>query len=90
MATAEASRRFPGWVAAFGPLLLIGLVLAAFVALDPIGSLREVPPVEAVAFERVELSRGQIEMSVRNDGPDDVLQHFIANLGSACFGRVLG
>lgn len=71
MATAQASR-LPSWVAALGPLLLIAVVLGGFVVLNPIGSLREVPPVEAVAFERVELSRGMVEMTVRNDGPDQV------------------
>ena len=71
MATASASR-FPTWLAAFGPLVLIAAVLAGFAVINPIGSLREVPPVEALAFERVELSSGSIEMKVRNDGPDAV------------------
>jgi zinc transporter ZupT len=72
MATATAARRLPSWLAALGPAALIVLALVAFVSLDPIGRLRSVPPVEAVAFERVELSPGSIEMKVRNDGPDSV------------------
>ena len=72
MATASTTRSLPTWLGALGPVFLIALVLGAFVALNPIGSLREVPPVEAVAFERVELSPGNIEMTVRNDGPDRV------------------
>ena len=74
MATTTAPRRrlFPGWVGAFGPLVLIALLLGLFVALDPIGGLREVPPVEAVAVERTVLEPGSIEMQVRNDGPDSV------------------
>ena len=71
MATASANR-FPQWLVAIGPVLLIVAALWAFIAIDPIGELREVPPVEAVAFERVELSPGVIEMRVRNDGPDPV------------------
>ncbi len=70
-ATAE-TRRLPGWLTAGGPVALIVGFLIAFVLLDPIGRLREVPPVEAIAFERVELSPGSIEMRVRNDGPDVV------------------
>ena len=71
MATA-ASSRLPSWVAAFAPLLLIGAILGGFVTLDPIGNLREVPPVEAIAVERTVINEGEIELHVRNDGPDEV------------------
>ena len=73
MATATArAQRFPTWVMAALPALLIAGLIAAFVALDPIGRLREVPAVEAIAIERTTLDPGHIELRVRNDGPDPV------------------
>ena len=60
------------WILSLGPLALIVGLLAVFVALDPIGSLRSAPPLEAIAFERVELHPGEIKLGVRNDGPDTV------------------
>lgn len=71
--TAGATRKLPAWALSLGPLALIGLLIALFVALDPIGSLRAVPPVEAISFERVVLHPGEIELHLRNDGPDPVL-----------------
>jgi zinc transporter ZupT len=59
-------------VAALAPLLLIGLLVAAFIAFDPIGELRSTPPVEEVSFERTTLQPGSVELVVRNDGPDEV------------------
>jgi zinc transporter ZupT len=70
--TVPDRRLLPWWVGAFGPLVLIALLLGLFVALNPIGGLREVPPVEAVAVERTVLEPGSVEMQVRNDGPDPV------------------
>jgi ZIP family zinc transporter len=73
MATATARRaRFPGWLVAIVPLFLIAALVAGFLLLDPIGGLREVPPVEAVAVEQTVLHPGEIELSLRNDGPDPV------------------
>lgn len=43
-----------------------------FLALNPIATLREVPAVEEVAFERTILREGMVELRVRNDGPDPV------------------
>ena len=65
-------RSFSRWASALAPVLLIGILVAAFIVLDPIGSLREVPPVEELAFERTILREGEIELRVRNDGPDPV------------------
>ena len=64
--------RVPVWVSLMGPVLLIGILAIAFLALDPIGDLRSVPPVEAVAVERTVLRDELIELQVRNDGPDPV------------------
>jgi len=65
-------RSFSRWASALAPVVLIGVLVAAFIVLDPIGSLREVPPVEELAFERTILREGEIELRVRNDGPDPV------------------
>ena len=65
-------RSFPKWLSALAPVVLIAVLVVAFIALDPIGSLREVPPVEELAFERTVLREGEIELRVRNDGPDPV------------------
>lgn len=71
MATAATSR-LPGWVAGVAPLFLIALLVALFLGLNPIGSLREVPPVEAIAIERTIVHEDSIELRLRNDGPDPV------------------
>ena len=58
------------------PLWLSGTVAApgrpGLHRFDPIGALRESPPVESVAFERTTLEEDTIELSIRNDGPDAV------------------
>ncbi len=71
MATEARSRlgSAAGWL---GPMALIALLVVLFAILDPIGSLRDVPAVENVAFERVVLDPGEITLSIRNDGPDEV------------------
>lgn len=72
----SAARRVPRrpvlLASALVPLLLIAALAAVFVATDPISSITEVPPVEALAVERTELREGGIELRVRNDGPDPV------------------
>jgi zinc transporter ZupT len=74
MATSAAARssRVPVWVAGLVPLAVIALLTGLFLAFNPIGSLREVPPVEALAIERTVFTEDAIELKVRNDGPDDV------------------
>ncbi len=73
MATATTTaHRFPTWVTAAIPLAAIALLVIVFLALNPIGTLREVPPVEAVAVERTVLNENEIILSLRNDGPDPV------------------
>lgn len=74
MAAATASRetRFPQWLGWLLPVAAIGALVALFLVFDPIGSLREVPPVEVVAVERTVLSEDQITLELRNDGPDPV------------------
>ena len=69
---AARSARFPNWLSALFPAILIAGLVVAFVKLDPIGSLRAVPPVEAIAVERTTLTKDHIELRLRNDGPDTV------------------
>ncbi|HYH57612.1 MAG TPA: hypothetical protein VD790_00130 [Thermoleophilaceae bacterium] len=83
--TATASP-IPGWLAALLPLALLGAAIAAFVALDAPGLERNGVPVEEVAVERTELRPGEIELHVRNDGPDSVrIVQAIVNDGFAAF-----
>jgi ZIP family zinc transporter len=70
--TTTRAQRLPNWVSSIAPLVAIALLAIVFVILDPIGQLREVPPVEAIAVERTTLEEGSIELQVRNDGPDPV------------------
>lgn len=72
MSTTTQPARVPVWVAGVVPLVVIAALTTLFLLFNPIGSLREVPPVEAVAFERTVFNEGEIELSLRNDGPDPV------------------
>ena len=85
MEAATATRR-PNWLAALLPLALLGGLIAVFVALDAPGLERNGVPVEEVAVERTELHPGEIDLTLRNDGPDSVLiVQAIVNDGFAAF-----
>lgn len=62
------------WLLALIPLVLLGALLAVIVGLGPAQLIQgsAVPPVERLAITRVELTPGQIVLSVLNDGPDEV------------------
>jgi len=79
--------RVPAWVLGAVPLALIALALGTFALLDGPGLAdRTGPPVEELAVERTVLEPGRIELTVRNDGPDDVtLAQMIVNDGFADF-----
>jgi zinc transporter, ZIP family len=83
----ERTGRIPAWVLGAVPLALIAIALAAFALLDGPGlSERKGPPVEELAVERTELHPGRIDLTVRNDGPDDVtIAQVIVNDGFADF-----
>jgi zinc transporter ZupT len=63
----------PVWALAAVPLGLIAVSLAAFALLGAPGvDERRGPPVEELAVERTVLRPGEIELTIRNSGPDDV------------------
>jgi len=63
----------PTWALVAAPLLLIAAAIALFAALGGPGlDERRGPPVEELAVERTVLRPGEIELSVRNTGPDPV------------------
>ena len=79
--------RVPAWVLGAVPLALIALALGTFALLDGPGLAdRKGPPVEDLAVERTVLEPGRIDLTVRNDGPDDVtVAQVIVNDGFADF-----
>ncbi|HLM08467.1 MAG TPA: hypothetical protein VK307_02070 [Thermoleophilaceae bacterium] len=85
-AAAAISRRAPGWLAGLAPVLVLGLAIGLFVALDAPGLDRIGVPQEELAVERSVLEPGQIELHVRNDGADPVeVRQVIVNDGFASF-----
>lgn len=76
-AGARAERGFggglPAWALGLIPLALIAVAIGAFALLGGPGlGDRTGPPVEEVAVERTVLRPGEIELTLRNDGPDPV------------------
>lgn len=71
-ATAASRAGRPAWLAGLVPLAVLAVAIAAFVALDAPGLERNGVPVEEVAVERTVLRPGEIELRLRNDGPDPV------------------
>ena len=65
--------RFP-WLWAAIPLVLLGVLIAAIVRLEPAERLRPagMPPVERLTISRATLASDGIRLSVMNDGPDPV------------------
>jgi zinc transporter ZupT len=87
MEAAAATRRpLPGWLAALVPLVLLGALIAVFLAFDAPGLERNGLPVEEVAVERAELHPGEIQLTLQNDGPDAVrIEQAIVNDGFTAF-----
>ncbi len=76
-AGARAERGFggglPAWALGAIPLALIAVAIGSFALLGGPGlGERTGPPVEEVAVERTVLHPGEIELTLRNDGPDPV------------------
>jgi zinc transporter, ZIP family len=88
-ATRDETRdgRLPAWLLGLIPLALIAAAIGAFALLDGPGlGGRNGPPVEELAVERTVLKPGEIELSVRNDGPDEVaVSQVMVNDGFADF-----
>jgi ZIP family zinc transporter len=71
--SAPAITRAPTWALIAAPLALIALAIGLFAALGGPGlDERRGPPVEELAVERTVLRPGEIQLSVRNTGPDAV------------------
>jgi ZIP family zinc transporter len=69
----EGRRAAPAWILAAIPAALIALAILALALLDGPGlGERSGPPVEELAVERTVLRPGEIELVVRNTGPDPV------------------
>lgn len=63
----------PAWALGLIPLALIAAAIGAFALLGGPGlGERTGPPVEEVSVERTVLHPGEIELTLRNDGPDPV------------------
>ncbi len=62
------------WGLVFAPVVLVALLLTFLVRTGQIDVLRgaDVPPVEKLAITQVQILPGSIELSVLNDGPDEV------------------
>jgi len=76
-AAGDAARGRPGalppWALGLIPLALIAAAIAAFALLGGPGlGDRPGPPVEELGVERTVLRPGEIELTLRNTGPDDV------------------
>ena len=63
----------PAWALGVIPLALIAIAIGSFALLGGPGlGDRNGPPVEEVSVEKTVLHPGQIELTLRNDGPDPV------------------
>lgn len=69
---ATRTERFPNWLVALVPVVLIAALALVFARVNPIASLRSPPPVETIAVERTVLDPDAVTLRIRNDGPDPV------------------
>jgi zinc transporter, ZIP family len=87
-AAATRARRRPAWLAGLVPLVVLGLAVGLFVALDAPGLDRIGVPEEELTVERTVLEPGEIELHLRNDGADPVrIEQAIVNDGFASFSQ---
>jgi zinc transporter, ZIP family len=85
-AAPQRAPRRPRWLAALVPLVILAAAIGLFVALDAPGLDRVGVPVEELTVERTVLRPGEIELHVRNDGPDPVeVRQVIVNDGFTSF-----
>ena len=82
----QRAPRRPRWLSALVPLVILAAAIGLFVALDAPGLDRVGVPVEELTVERSVLRPGEIELHVRNDGPDPVeVRQVIVNDGFTSF-----
>jgi zinc transporter, ZIP family len=82
----SGTRRLPAWLAGLLPLALLAVAIGVFVALGAPGLERNGIPVEQLTVERTALTPGEIELVVRNDGPDAVaVSQVMVNDGYVAF-----
>ena len=88
MEAATARRTRPAWLAGVAPLAILAAAIALFVLLDAPGLERIGIPQEKLSVERTVLKPGEIQLHVRNDGPDPVrVRQAIVNDGFASFSQ---
>ncbi len=69
----SGTRRLPVWLLGLIPLALIAIAVGTFAGLGAPGlGERPGPPAEELVVERTVLRPGEIQLTVRNDGPDAV------------------
>lgn len=86
MEATAAVRRRPAWLTGLIPVILLAAAIGLFVALDAPGLDRIGVPAEELAVERTVLKPDEIELHVRNDGPDPVqIKQAIVNDGFTSF-----
>ena len=67
------SRKLLSWITALIPIVALGLMLSLFAYGDPLSLFKaELPPIEALTFERVRLTDHGFEVTLVNGGPDPV------------------
>jgi ZIP family zinc transporter len=67
------TERVPAWLLGVIPLVLLAIAATVYAGLGAPGlGDRDRPPVENLVVERTVLHPGQIDLRVRNDGPDSV------------------
>ncbi len=86
MEAATAVKRRPAWLTGLIPVFVLAAAIGLFVAFDAPGLDRIGVPAEELAVERTVLRPGEIELHVRNDGPDPVqVRQVIVNDGFTAF-----
>lgn len=70
----NTQNRFPLWLIAIGPLVLLAALVALFINTNPIQvATADLPPIEDLSIQRITLPDfGVIELEVTNAGPDPV------------------
>lgn len=68
------SKRLPQWVLALFPLVILAVLIALFLAMDPLSFFTgDFPPVEELTIQRVTFpEHGRIQLNVINGGPEPV------------------